>query len=108
MHAEYLIRMANDIASFFSAAPARSVYEAAAGDVSLHGDTDGHYRDLASNIERAEATTDPATLAAAAEVASHIRRFWDPRMRSQIIEIWRAGGGGLSPVAKAAVGVLAG
>jgi formate dehydrogenase subunit delta len=108
MHAEYLVRMANDIAGFFDVTPARSVYEMTAGEASLTTDSDGHYRDLAGNIEHAEAATDPVVLAAAAEVASHIRRFWDPRMRSQVIEIWRAGGAGLSPLAHTAIGILAG
>jgi len=41
------------------------------------------------------------------EVANHITRFWDPRMRSQIIEYARAGGEGLSSISRAAVLMLA-
>ena len=108
MHAEYLVRMANDIASFFDTNVAGPVASVAAGEASLAGDTDGHYRDLAGQVEHAARRIDPKLLESAAEVASHIRRFWDPRMRSQIIEIWRAGGGGLSPLAHVAIGILAG
>jgi formate dehydrogenase subunit delta len=39
-------------------------------------------------------------------VAAHLRRFWDPRMRQQIIEHVAAGGEGLEPTAKAAVRLL--
>ncbi|HXQ64374.1 MAG TPA: formate dehydrogenase subunit delta [Steroidobacteraceae bacterium] len=51
------------------------------------------------------AARDPA--AAATEVMGHIRRFWDPRMRRQIIECWRKGEAGFSDVARAAVALLA-
>jgi len=44
---------------------------------------------------------------AAAEVAGHIKRSWDPRMRRQIVEIWQAGQGEFSPVGRAAVALLA-
>jgi len=39
-------------------------------------------------------------------VASHIRRFWDPRMRKEIIAHLEGGGDGLSDLAKEAVGQL--
>lgn len=39
-------------------------------------------------------------------VASHITRFWDPRMRSQIISHAKEGGEGLSATAKTAVTLL--
>ena len=45
--------------------------------------------------------------AAPREIAQHITRFWDPRMRSQIIAHAHAGGEGLSPAARAAVLLLA-
>jgi formate dehydrogenase subunit delta len=48
--------------------------------------------------------SDPA--AAAAGVANHLTRFWEPRMRKQIVEYYRAGGSGLSEVAAAGVGQL--
>ena len=44
---------------------------------------------------------------AAKNVASHLTRFWDPRMRRQIVAHHREGGAGLDPVAREAVGLLA-
>jgi len=41
-------------------------------------------------------------------VASHLRRFWEPRMRREIIAYYQANGGeGLEEVARRAVGLLA-
>lgn len=41
-------------------------------------------------------------------VASHLRRFWEPRMRREIIAYYQANGGeGLDEVARRAVGLLA-
>ena len=40
-------------------------------------------------------------------VAAHLRRYWDPRMRRQIVEHLTRGGEGLAPVARAAVELLA-
>jgi formate dehydrogenase subunit delta len=41
---------------------------------------------------------------AAEDVAQHLRRFWEPRMRRQIIAHLREhGGGGLEPPARCAV-----
>lgn len=40
-------------------------------------------------------------------VAAHLKRYWDPRMRKQIIEHYRAGAGGLCDTGRAAVGILA-
>jgi formate dehydrogenase subunit delta len=45
--------------------------------------------------------------AAPQTVANHFKRFWEPRMRKQIIEHWRNGGAGLSEISKAAVAVIA-
>jgi formate dehydrogenase subunit delta len=69
MHSEYLVRMANDIASFFAAEP-----------------------------DKGEA---------ARSVQAHIKRYWDPRMRAQIIAHYRAGGEGLEGIVRAAVAALA-
>ena len=45
---------------------------------------------------------------AAAATADHIRKFWDPRMRRQILDHLAAGRGeGLKPVALAAIQILA-
>jgi len=43
---------------------------------------------------------------AIAGTEDHIRRFWDPRMRSQILAHLEAGGAGLDPIARAAVARL--
>ena len=50
---------------------------------------------------------EPDKREAAASTANHLRRFWDPRMRRQIIAHYRAEGGGLNAIARAAVGILA-
>lgn len=39
----------------------------------------------------------------AADVAEHLRQFWDPRMRHAILAHLAAGGAGLLPMARAAV-----
>jgi len=44
---------------------------------------------------------------AAQEVASHLKKFWDPRMHQQIIAHYRQGGVGLSDHVRDAVGLLA-
>ena len=44
---------------------------------------------------------------AAAEVLGHLKRQWEPRMRRQLVEIWRSGGGDFSPVGRAAIALLA-
>jgi formate dehydrogenase subunit delta len=36
-------------------------------------------------------------------IADHIRKFWDPRMRSAIIAYMEAGGGTLDPLPREAV-----
>lgn len=43
---------------------------------------------------------------AATHVESHIARFWEKRMRHQIIAHLRSGGDGLSDVSRAAVALL--
>jgi formate dehydrogenase subunit delta len=40
---------------------------------------------------------------AAAETADHLRKFWDPRMRREILALLEAGGVGLDSIARAAV-----
>lgn len=39
--------------------------------------------------------------------ADHIKKFWDPRMRAQIIAYLKAGGAGLDPPVRAAIESLA-
>ena len=43
---------------------------------------------------------DPA--AAATEMTSHLRRFWEPRMRRALVAHVQGGGEGLVPLARAA------
>jgi len=46
--------------------------------------------------------------AAARDVANHLKRFWEPRMRAQMLRYYEErGGAGLSEVAKSAVALLA-
>jgi len=44
---------------------------------------------------------------AAHDMAAHLRRYWDPRMRRQIIDHCNAGGEGLSELARKAIDTLA-
>lgn len=44
---------------------------------------------------------------AAAGTESHISRYWEKRMRQQMIEHYHAGGEGLNAVSRAAVAILA-
>lgn len=69
MHAEYLVKMANQIGAFF------------------HGESGSE--------------------AAPADIARHIQRFWDKRMKAAIIAHLAAGGDGLSPEARRAVEIVA-
>jgi formate dehydrogenase subunit delta len=43
---------------------------------------------------------------AVADTRDHIRRFWDPRMRNQILAHLAGGGEGLDPIARAALARL--
>lgn len=40
-------------------------------------------------------------------VAMHLRRYWEPRMRKEIVHYVATGGEGLVPIARAAVEILA-
>jgi formate dehydrogenase subunit delta len=40
-------------------------------------------------------------------VATHLTRYWDPRMRRQIVAHYHAGAGGLCDTGRAAVAILA-
>lgn len=40
-------------------------------------------------------------------IANHLRRFWDPRMRREIVRHYRDGGEGLSAAARSAVALIA-
>jgi formate dehydrogenase subunit delta len=50
--------------------------------------------------------SEPAAGAAARGVESHISRFWDPRMRRQLMQHYREGGAGLSEVSRSALMLL--
>ena len=69
MNIDRLIKMANEIGSFFAAEPDRE--EAARG------------------------------------VANHISRFWEPRMRREIITHLQRGGGGLDDIARRGIALVA-
>jgi formate dehydrogenase subunit delta len=49
---------------------------------------------------------DPDKAEAAKSVANHLKRFWDPRMRRQIIAHYKEGGAGLDPIVRSAIGLL--
>jgi formate dehydrogenase subunit delta len=51
--------------------------------------------------------SEPDHAAAVAGVAGHIRRYWEPRMRKQMLAHLDAGGHGLSDLAREAVQELA-
>ena len=44
---------------------------------------------------------------AARGVANHVKRFWDPRMRREIIAHYQQGGHGLDAIVRNAIGMLA-
>jgi len=50
---------------------------------------------------------EPDRTVAAAAVANHLTKFWDPRMRREIVAHYQSGGHGLSEIAAAAVNQLA-
>jgi formate dehydrogenase subunit delta len=43
---------------------------------------------------------------ASSSVAAHLRTFWDPRMRAELLDLVTAGGSGLDPVVVAAAAHL--
>lgn len=52
--------------------------------------------------------SEPDKAVAAEGVSTHLKKFWEPRMRREIIAHAAAGGAGLAPTALAAVKLLAG
>jgi formate dehydrogenase subunit delta len=44
---------------------------------------------------------------AAEAVATHLGRYWDPRMRREIVAYYRSGAGGLCDIARGAVALVA-
>ena len=69
MNTEHLIKMANEIASFFA--------------------------------------TESGPEKASQDVAAHFKKFWERRMRTEIVAHYRHGGAGLSDIARGAVELLA-
>jgi len=59
---------------------------------------------MANQIGTFFESQDKAT--AAQKTAEHLKKFWDPRMRKTIIAYLDAGGAGLSPHVREAVGSL--
>ena len=52
--------------------------------------------------------SEPDSEQAAKDVAGHLRRYWEPRMRRQIVTYWQERqGAGLSELARRGVGLLA-
>ena len=49
---------------------------------------------------------EPDKAEAAKSVALHLKRYWDPRMRREIVAHYRDGGAGLDLIVRAAVGLL--
>jgi formate dehydrogenase subunit delta len=47
--------------------------------------------------------SEPDADAAAEQVAYHLRKFWEPRMRAEIQRCLEQGGAGLSPLARRGV-----
>lgn len=47
--------------------------------------------------------SEPDADAAAEQVANHLRKFWEPRMRNEIQRFLQQGGAGLSPLARRGV-----
>ncbi|HVZ22829.1 MAG TPA: formate dehydrogenase subunit delta [Vicinamibacterales bacterium] len=51
--------------------------------------------------------SEPDKTEAAKSVANHIRRYWDPRMRREMIAYYKEkGGAGLDPLPRSAVALL--
>jgi formate dehydrogenase subunit delta len=44
---------------------------------------------------------------AVADTADHLRKYWDPRMRREIVAYLAKGGAGLDPIVKKAIGEIA-
>lgn len=64
-----------------------------------------HLVKMANQIE-AFFRSDPDRDNAIAGIETHLRRFWDPRMRKALVEYQEHGGAGLGELAQAAVGRL--
>jgi len=63
-----------------------------------------HLVDMVNEIAAFFVGEDPGK--ASENVANHLRRYWDPRMRRQITEYALSGGEGLSQVARRGVELM--
>jgi formate dehydrogenase subunit delta len=45
---------------------------------------------------------------AVADTADHLKKYWEPRMRNEIVAYFKAGGAGLDPIPRKAVEWIAG
>jgi formate dehydrogenase subunit delta len=50
---------------------------------------------------------EPDTREVARAIAGHLKRYWDPRMRREIVAHYRDGGAGLRDTTRSAIGLLA-
>ena len=64
-----------------------------------------HLVQMANDISHFFAA-EPERKDAVAGIANHIQRFWDPRMRRQIIAHLQAGGAGLEELSRQAIATL--
>ncbi|HEX7926007.1 MAG TPA: formate dehydrogenase subunit delta, partial [bacterium] len=56
-----------------------------------------------ANLIEANVRAEPDATVAVDSIGSHIKRFWDPRMREQILAHYEAGGEGLGDLVKQAL-----
>ena len=66
-----------------------------------------HLVTMANQIAEFFRSSNPDRAEAVAATAQHLRSFWDPRMRREIIAHYREGGAGLDPVPRSAIALLA-
>lgn len=66
-----------------------------------------HLVRMAKDIGDFFASEQPQPDQAAAAVLNHIKRYWDPRMRAQIVAHYREGGEGLDGFVRDAIARLA-
>ncbi len=70
-------------------------------DESAHKSTDEKLVYMANQIGKFFASQDRDKAPAA--IAEHLKKFWDPRMRTAIVAHLQAGGAGLDPPVRSAV-----
>jgi len=90
----------HEMSSREMSAPKTSAPETAASEEKPHGTNDKLVY-MANQIGSFFRSQDAST--AASQIAAHILKFWDPRMRRMIIAHLDAGGAGLEPATRQAV-----